>query len=407
MTGRAAFEAPHLPHVLLAAHGVDDRARPEEEEGLEEGVGHDVEDGRRVGAQARGQEHVAELRDRRVGEHLLDVGLGETDGGGEERRGSADHRHEPGDPRRQLVEDVGPRHHVDPGGHHGRGVDQGRDRGRAGHGVRQPDVEGDLGAFPHGADEKAEGDEGGDRHSQPARPVMREGDRRIGGDLREELAVLQAAELGEEGEHADEEGEVADPVDDERFLTRRWRDLLVVVEADQEIGAEPHPLPAHEHHQVVVAEDQEEHGTHEEVQVGEVAPVPLLVAHVAHRVDVDQKPDPGDDEEHHRRQRVEEEGEVDLELARRPGVEHPLDRLVGGAQELPDAVEGEEEREPRRSQADQGHERLGRAKAPAHAGQDRGAGEGEERDEPEQVHRRCPYQRIRFRRLTSMVRRWR
>ena len=50
-------------------------------------------------------------------------------------------------------------HHVDAGGDHGRGVDQGRDRRRAGHGVGEPDVERDLGALAGRADEDQHADE--------------------------------------------------------------------------------------------------------------------------------------------------------------------------------------------------------------------------------------------------------
>ena len=44
--GMRRREPAHLPHVLLAAHGVDDAAGAEEEQRLEEGVRHEVEDGR-------------------------------------------------------------------------------------------------------------------------------------------------------------------------------------------------------------------------------------------------------------------------------------------------------------------------------------------------------------------------
>ena len=57
-----------------------------EKAGFEESMGEDVENAGGKGADAAGQEHVAELADGRVGEHSLDVGLNETDGGGEDCR---------------------------------------------------------------------------------------------------------------------------------------------------------------------------------------------------------------------------------------------------------------------------------------------------------------------------------
>ena len=68
-------ETAHLPDVLLATERVDDRARSEEEARLEEGVRHDVEHPGDERPDAAREEHVAELGDRRVGEHLLDVVL--------------------------------------------------------------------------------------------------------------------------------------------------------------------------------------------------------------------------------------------------------------------------------------------------------------------------------------------
>ena len=209
--GQLRLEAAHVPHVLLARHRVDDRARAEEEERLEEGVGEDVEDPGAEGAHAAGQEHVAELADRRVGQHPLDVVLDEADRGREDRGRRAHDRH-----RRHRVRGVGvdrgrARDHVDAGGHHRGRVDEGGDRRRALHRVREPDVERDLRALARGADEQEEADRAS------ASPPQAQLDGHLGGG-RHHRPEVQRAERHEDEEHPEEEAEVADPVDDERLL---------------------------------------------------------------------------------------------------------------------------------------------------------------------------------------------
>src|SRR5207249_2136501 len=85
-------------HVLYAVDRMDHRARPEEEQRLEEGVRGKVEDRGRGRTDAEGEEHVSELAHGRVRHDPLDVDLHEGDRGREDGRDGADdsdHREPP------------------------------------------------------------------------------------------------------------------------------------------------------------------------------------------------------------------------------------------------------------------------------------------------------------------------
>ena len=151
----------HLSHVELAAHGVHDAAGPEKEETLEEGVGHEVKDACRVRAYTDTDKHVSELAHRRIGQDPLYVVLGTADGGGEKSGKKPDEGDNKHGHRGQDVEEVESRDHVDAGGDHGGGVDQGTDRCRAFHGVGQPDIKRYLGRFSRGADKEKKRDDRG------------------------------------------------------------------------------------------------------------------------------------------------------------------------------------------------------------------------------------------------------
>ena len=132
----------------------DHRAGAEEEQGLEEGVSHEVEDRRRPGADPEGEEHVADLADGGVGEHAFDVGLDQRAASREQQGRRTDDGDDGHGERRQHEDHVGAGDEIDTGGDHGRGVDQGADRGRAGHGVGQPGLERELGRLADSAAEK-------------------------------------------------------------------------------------------------------------------------------------------------------------------------------------------------------------------------------------------------------------
>ena len=160
--GSALAKVAHELHILLTGHGVNNGAGTEEEQGLEEGVSEDVEDSGGECADAEREEHVAELGDGGVGEHALDVVLNEADGGGEDSGEGADDGDCFHGSRGEHEDGVGAGHHVNAGGDHGGGVDEGRNGRGAFHGVGQPDIQRKLGGLAAGSDKQEKGGGGED-----------------------------------------------------------------------------------------------------------------------------------------------------------------------------------------------------------------------------------------------------
>ena len=371
--GQQLAQPAHLAQVLLAGERVDQRARAEEQERLEERVGEDVEDARAERADPAGQEHVAELAHGRVGEHALDVGLDEGDRGGEKRRRRADHRDHQHRVRSVRVDRRRAGDHVDPRGHHRGRVDQRRDGRRALHRVGQPDVERQLRALAGGACEEQETDQG-----EGAAPACLDRELRRGGHHAPEV---ERAERDEDQEHPDQEEGVAHAVDDERLLAGVARALFLEPEPDQQVGAQPHPLPAHEQHRVVPGQHQGEHREHEQVEVGHEARVAGVLAHVADRVDVDQEAHEGHEQHHHRRQRIEQIGPIDAEgrgalglvdgglgePAGKPAVDGLDERVVGGRVRDQHRAQRDQEGQEHAAGGHQADERLRARPEHAHA----------------------------------------
>ncbi len=124
--------------------------------------------------------------------------------------GRADHRHDRQRVGREAEEHGVAPDQVDARGDHRRGVDEGRHRRRAFHGVRQPDVERNLRRLARRADEQQQRRDRRDSRS-PSRGRR--------------LATLPAMpwkssvpNMPEQRQHAQNERVVADAVDDERLL---------------------------------------------------------------------------------------------------------------------------------------------------------------------------------------------
>ena len=295
----------HFAQVLLAANGVNHRASRHEEQCLEEGVGHQMEDGRRIRRDATAQEHIAELGDGRIGQHAFDVVLNESNGGREDGCGRADDGHDTQREGRVVKKHVRPRDHVNAGGDHGGRVDERGDRGGAFHRVGEPDIERKLRALAGRAQHQAKRDHG--NHATAPAGVLAE--------FSSDLGERQGAEVGDEQEHPDQKAEVAYAIDNECFLACVGRRLFLEPEADEQIRGQAHALPSDEHDQGVAGQHEDGHEKQEQVQVGEVARIALVVAHVADRVDVNQEADAGDDQEHHERKLIENETEVHVQQA--------------------------------------------------------------------------------------------
>ena len=179
--------------------------------------------------------------------------------------------------------------------------------------------------------------------------------------MRVDRLEVERARVVPDQEGREQEPRVADAVDDERLQARGGLGRVVEPEADQQVGGEPHALPADEQHHEVLAEHQHEHEEQEQVQVREIARVALVAVHVADRVDVDQRADAGHDEAHHRGDGVEVERSVDVEAGRRrPGEQHLLDRRAGGEQ-LAEHAERHDEGSRRQRAGDDRDRRGGQA----------------------------------------------
>ena len=112
-----------------------------------------------VNAGADGRHHVAELRDRRIGKHALDVVLHAREDRGQKCGEGADPPDDQQHVGRQREQPAGTVEQVHARGHHGGRMDQRRHGRRTFHGVGQPHVKRELCRFADSAKVNAEGDE--------------------------------------------------------------------------------------------------------------------------------------------------------------------------------------------------------------------------------------------------------
>ena len=305
-TGERHFfqQSAHFPDVLFVVAGVDDRARAKEEQGLEPCVGEEVEHARFAGNEADRHDHVAELRERRVGQHAFDVILlhghqcgdqcGDATGPCDDGAGLQSFEDFEAERKLQAEE------HVDAGGDHRRGVDECRHRSGAFHRIGQPDMEWQLGRFADRAAEDAE-----DR-----------GREHTGGNFRRDFHFIECQRAGDAPEHqdADHESEVTHAIAEEGLLRGIGGGVLVVPVTDQQVGAEADQLPEDEGHDEIRRQHDAGHRKHEERESGEVAVFRRVVLHVGERENVNERADAGDDRHHAGRELVELDADLQVKV---------------------------------------------------------------------------------------------
>ena len=366
-----AVEAVDAAHVAGAGLVVDD-ARGHEQRGLEGGVVDDVKHRRHRGhgrVQAEQEHDQAEVADGRVGQQSLEIVLEQGHVGAEQQgdQAGATHQEEPGVRAGQDRVEPGEQEHA--GLDHGGRVQVGAHRGGRLHGVRQPEMEGELGRLGKGAGEDER--QHGQVEIMAADQLARLEDR---GDTEGAGHVAEQEEAGQERQAA-AAGHGQGHVGAAAGLG------AVVPEADEEETAQRGHLPEDEQQQQVVAEHHPEHGPHEQQQQAEEAADALTLGQVLAGIEDDQQADA--EHEQHEQGGQAVQAQVQVEPGRgQPGEtgahrgagEHAGERRQGG--------------DERGQGAAGGGPGSGRGtEAVADAGRRQGGQEGQEQDE-KQVHGR-------------------
>jgi hypothetical protein len=265
-------------------------------------------------------------------------------------------------------------------------VDKGADGRRAFHRIGEPDVERDLRALADGTREEQVRDGG---HG----PGLLDAEFVHASDLGEELVVLERAELCVGEEQAEGEAEVTDAVDDERLLAGGDGGGLLVVEADEVVGAEADTFPAKVEQKEVVGHDEGAHGEDEEAEPTEEACVASIAVHVLAGVERDERAEARNEEHPQHGEAVDVEGEVGEEALRAavprdadPLEEMDSERLAVGDVETGVDGAGHDEGD---GEGNDGQPRR-ELRANAHSGAERTQHRSEERQQQDEAGHRGP-----------------
>ena len=176
--------------------------------------------------------HESNLRDCREGENTLDVELRAGDDSRIHCRDGADDGYEHQGCLACQIKREETGNEVDTGHNHSSGMDERADRGRAFHGVGEPDVERHHCRFTHTSGEDQDKSPGQSRsaHEGCASEVSYNGAGVLGQGLEVEGLAVER-----QNQNTDKEAEVGEAGDDKRLLRGRNGCRTLIVESDKEV----------------------------------------------------------------------------------------------------------------------------------------------------------------------------
>ena len=255
------INAAHPPHVLFIRHGMNDRAGSKEQQRLEKSMGEKMENRHRIGTDAQGEKHIAQLAAGRIGDHPLDIILHQTHGCRKEGGGAADDGDHDQGGGRKFEHRRTARHQKNARRYHGGRMDQGADRGRPLHGIRQPGMQGHLGRLTHGADKQQDAN---GRHHIPFPAQEIEALANLSRSGREDRVEIQRAKHREDRHDPQGKAKIADPVNQKGLDRGGIGGRSMIPKADQQIGGQTNPFPAKEQLQEIIRRHQHQHGEGEQ-----------------------------------------------------------------------------------------------------------------------------------------------
>ncbi len=111
---------------------------------------------------------------------------------------------------------------------------------------------------------------------------------------------VEGPQLCKQQKQADSHGRVTDPGHDKGLARCVAVVRVFIPEADQEITAQAYPFPSQVQQHQIVTQYQHQHGSDEQVHVGEESAIGRVVNHETGGVEMNQKTDAGDDQHHYK-----------------------------------------------------------------------------------------------------------